>query len=176
MPVQRARNSEMPQELVCTSNWHPAVPEGQAAPPGAAWPGNPAAVNLTGNHLLRTRMLRGVGGGRAILPPTRFALPAPRRGSKTVAQGKAAEAAALGKEPSPPNLFFPFRLGAPEARQAGREKRGNHFASRTQRGAALALGYYHIVPTGFRFGSLCSHNGELTGREQPPVPSLLKPT
>ena len=157
MPVQRARNSEMPQELVCTSNWHPAVPEGQAAPPGAAWPGNPAAVNLTGNHLLRTRMLRGVGGGRSILPPTRFAPPAPRRGHKIAAQGKAAKPAALGKEP-PTQSLLPFRLGAPLVRQAGREKRGNHFASGTQGGAALALGYYHIVPTGLRFGSRRSHN------------------
>src|ERR1019366_5087135 len=128
MPVQRARNSEMPQELVCTSNWHPAVPEGQAAPPGAAWPGNPAAVNLTGNHLLRTGMLRGLGGGGSPPPRTRFALPASRRGRKIVAQGKAAEAAALGKEPP---TQPPFSLPAwhpPLSPQPHGEKKENIFA------------------------------------------------
>src|SRR5215471_7298410 len=72
-----------------------------------------------------------------------------------VAQGKAAEAAALGKTPHHTNLFFSFRFGARLARQTGRKK-GNHFASVTQGGASLALGYYRIVLTGLQFGSLRS--------------------
>jgi hypothetical protein len=46
----------------------------------------------------------GVGG----MPS--FAVGAPRRGSKKVAQSKAAEAAALGKAPSHPASFFPSGL------------------------------------------------------------------
>ena len=40
----------------------------------------------------------------------------------TIAQGKAAEAAALGKEPPRP-ISFSFWFGAPEARQTRRKKR-----------------------------------------------------
>ena len=65
-----------------------------------------------------------------------FAVPEPRRGGLIIAKGKAAEAAALGKETPHPTSFFSAGL----ARQAGREKRGNHFAPGTQGGAALALG------------------------------------
>ena len=39
----------------------------------------------------------------------RFTPPAPRRGSMTIAQGQAAEAAALGNAPNPPSPFFQIR-------------------------------------------------------------------
>jgi hypothetical protein len=53
-----------------------------------------------------------------------FAFRAPRRGSEKVAQGKAAEAAALGKEPPRPTSFFPSgvarqRRATPEGKKEG---------------------------------------------------------
>jgi len=39
-----------------------------------------------------------------------FAFPEPQRGGMMVARGKAAEAAALGKEPPHPTYFFPAGL------------------------------------------------------------------
>ena len=53
--------------------------------------------------------------------------PEPRRGGMIIAQGKAAEAAALGKSHPTPPLSFPFRFGAPRARQTGREKERKSF-------------------------------------------------
>jgi hypothetical protein len=50
----------------------------------------------------------------APLPKARwFAFPAPRRGSKILAQGKAAAAAALGKEPPHPCSLFPSGFARP---------------------------------------------------------------
>jgi hypothetical protein len=66
---------------------------------------------------------------------------APRRGSKKVAQGKAAEAAFLGKNRPPGLSFFLQGSGAPPARQTPEgKKKGDHFGFVTQGGAALALG------------------------------------
>jgi len=46
--------------------------------------------------------------GRFVDPSRQFSRPpAPRRGSMIIAQGKVAEAAALGKEPNQPTSFFP---------------------------------------------------------------------
>ena len=45
--------------------------------------------------------------GRFVDPRRQFSRPpAPRRGSMIIAQGKVAEAAALGKEPNQPTSFF----------------------------------------------------------------------
>jgi hypothetical protein len=53
-----------------------------------------------------------------------FARPAPRRGSKIVAQRKATEAAALGKEPPHPTSFFPSGLARRErAKPEGKKER-----------------------------------------------------
>ena len=49
---------------------------------------------------------------------------APRRGSKIIAQDKAAEAAALGKEPPNPTPFFPSGLAHHgRARPEGKKER-----------------------------------------------------
>src|SRR5207249_3543816 len=105
-----------------------------------------------------------------------FASPEPRRGGVIIAQGKAAacravatcravalrrrEAAVLGKTPPHSPSFFPSGLPRKHSGQTGRKKRGNQIGSPTQGGArsSLALGYYHLVPTGLQLGSLCSHN------------------
>ena len=106
-----------------------------------------------------------IGEGRLFAEAGWFALPEPRRGGMIIAPGKAAEAAARGKKPPLPT-FFPFWFGAP-ARQTRREKRKDHFGSVTQGGAALALGYYHIVLTGLQFGSLHSHIGRTISAATP---------
>src|SRR5262249_49170267 len=80
-----------------------------------------------------------------------FAVPEPRRGGLIIAQGKAAEAAALGKWPSHP---------------------GNYFASATQSGAAFALGYYHVVPPGLQSGALRSH-GRITQKVSGAGPLII---
>src|ERR1043166_10200041 len=59
-----------------------------------------------------------------------------------IAQGKAAEAAALGKEPPHQSLFL-FRFGAPQARQTGRKKEG--IILRPQPRAALRLPWAIIM-------------------------------
>jgi hypothetical protein len=46
----------------------------------------------------------------AVVGSNVFALPEPQRGGTKVAQGQAAEAAALGKEPPHPTSFFPSGL------------------------------------------------------------------
>jgi hypothetical protein len=76
-----------------------------------------------------------------------------------IAQGKAAEAAALGKRPPHPASFFSSGLPRKHSGQTRRKKRGDHLGPATQGGArpSLVLGYYHIVPTGLQFGSLRSH-------------------
>ena len=77
-----------------------------------------------------------------------------------VAQGKDAEAAALGnRHPTPDLSFFQSSLArSPGAPNWIGKKRGDHFLSLTQGGArsSLALGYYLIVLTGLQFGSLRS--------------------
>src|SRR5437867_338206 len=67
-------------------------------------------------------------------PLDRLAFPAPRRGSLIIAQGKAAEAAALGKTPPPSTSFFPSGL----ARRRRTKPEGNHFATATQGGFRFA--------------------------------------
>ena len=82
------------------------------------------------------------------------------KGQNISAQGKAAEAAALGKGHPTPNLLF-FQSGLARARAPNQigKKRGNHFVSLTQ-GApnafGVALGYYLIVLTGLQLRSLPS--------------------
>jgi hypothetical protein len=82
--------------------------------------------------------------------------PEPREGRQDNSPGKAAEAAALGKPPTQPNLFFQSGLARLGRAKPDWKKRGNHFLSLTQGGArsSLALGYYHYVLAGLQFGSL----------------------
>ena len=77
-----------------------------------------------------------------------------------IAQGKAAEAAALGKEPPHQSLFL-FRFGAPQARQTGREKEG--IILRPQPRAALRLPWAIIVSSlpGLQLGWPAHIFGEL---------------
>jgi hypothetical protein len=96
--------------------------------------------------------------------------PAPRRGSKIIAQGKTAEVAALGNAHPVPTLPF-FWFGAPAGWRAKPEKGGgNHITSVTQGGArsSLALGYEIHVPTGLQFGSVRSER--LAHKSKPPFP------
>ena len=97
-------------------------------------------------------------------------------------QGCAATAA-LGENPRHPASFFVpvWRASCAPNRN---EKRGNRFAPATQGGAALALGYYHIVPTGLQFRSLRSHRRASWLRHAAPksrekqereIPRCLKP-
>ena len=75
-------------------------------------------------------------------------------------------------------LSFP---GLKPGKDKTREKRGIHIGLLAQGGAPLALGYYHVVPTGLVFGSLLSHKGQtdnvqlssrpqLSGRTRNPAP------
>jgi hypothetical protein len=91
-----------------------------------------------------------------------------------IAQGKTAEAAALGKSHPIPTLPF-FCSGAPAGWRAKTEKGGIHITSLTQGGArsSLALGYYIIVPTGLQFGLLRSHNWPTTIPRLPRLRSLV---
>ena len=67
--------------------------------------------------------------------------PEPRRGGKKIAQGKAAAAAALGKEtPQPTSLFSFFGLArCRRARPKKEKKGGNHFGFSTRGGARSSL-------------------------------------
>jgi hypothetical protein len=57
--------------------------------------------------------------------------------------------------------IFHFRLGAAQARQAGREKRGWVGRRLTQGGGldGLALGYYQAAPLGLRNGEPAGFTG-----------------
>src|SRR5438105_5645160 len=52
-----------------------------------------------------------------------FAFSEPRRGGTIIAPGKAVEAAARGKTPPHPSLFFSFWFGAPQAPNQKEKKR-----------------------------------------------------
>src|SRR5581483_5845093 len=109
-------------------------------------------------------------------------LRSPGRGGKIIAQGQAAEAAALGKCHPIPNLSFfqsgLARSGAPN--QIGK-KRGNHLVSLTQAGAraSLGLGYFLIVLTGPQPASLrsqFSRTMSVSGGSQAPMTHELELT
>ena len=116
--------------------------------------------------------------------------PAPRRGSEIIAQGKARRSVAqAGRRPGlaprdpprPPFSRVLFFRGLKPGKNKTREKGGIHIGLLAQGGAPLALGYYHVVPTGLVFGSLLSHKGQtdnvqlssrpqLSGRTRNPAP------
>ena len=76
--------------------------------------------------------------------------PEPRRGGLIIAQGKAAEAAALGKGHPTPISFFGSDLARLERAKSDPKKGKGSFWSPTQAGArfSLALGSYLMVLTG----------------------------
>jgi hypothetical protein len=73
-----------------------------------------------------------------------------------VAPGKAAEAAARGKE-SPHFLFFFLRFGAAGGAKPEEEKEKRIFEWLTPGSAALARGYLYVVAPRLQLGSLRSH-------------------
>ena len=80
----------------------------------------------------------------------------PRRGGLMVAQGKAAEATALGKTILPHTPFLPSGLA--RQRHAKPEAKKNRlFVPVTPGGASLAQGYYLSPFQGLGLGSLRSH-------------------
>src|SRR5690349_8569610 len=89
-------------------------------------------------------------------PLRSFAVSEPRRGGLILAQGKAVEAAALGKTPPHPAPFFPSGLASPKL--AKPEGKKEEIILDPQPRAALRLGYYHIVPPRLQFGSLRLHS------------------
>ena len=69
-------------------------------------------------------------------------------------------AAALGNGRPISTPFFQCQFGwAKGPAKLTLKKGGVYFAFLTQGGASLALGYYHVVPTGLQFGSLRSRAG-----------------
>ncbi len=70
---------------------------------------------------------------------------------------------ALGKGHDTLPAFFPSFVfpGLKPGKTKLGKKAGIHVGFLTQGGAPLALGYYPIVPTGHRFGSLRSRNGQM---------------
>ena len=94
-------------------------------------------------------------------PPARwFAVPEPRRGGLIIAQGKAAEAAALGEAPLHPISFFRSGWARLWRAQPEGKKEEIPFGAPTQGGArpSLALGYHQVVPTGLQLASLRPHS------------------
>ena len=79
-----------------------------------------------------------------------FAFPEPRRGGLIIAQGKAAEAAALGKPPPQPNSFFPSGL-ARQRRAKPEGKKEENILGPPPR-AALRLPWATIISSLRDFG------------------------